>query len=82
MLPTLCQDTFSHASEDKTPSLESFVIVLVIALVKNTVFWNVMPCSVVDSVFEEPVAPIFSAEDEGVGFLQDVDTCVAKFMMS
>ena len=42
-----------------------------------------MLCSVVDStsVFEESVAPIFSAEDEGIGFLQDVDTCVPKFMM-
>jgi len=52
--------------------------------VKNTVFWNVMVCSVVNStsVFEEPVAPIFSAEDEGSGFLQDVDTCARKFMMS
>jgi hypothetical protein len=32
------------------------------------------------SVFEEPVAPIFSAEDEGTGFLQDVDTRVPKFI--
>jgi hypothetical protein len=51
--------------------------------VKNTVFWNVIICSVVDStsVFEEPVAPIFSEEDEGIGFLQDVDICVPEFMM-
>jgi len=43
-----------------------------------------MLCNVVDStsVFEEPVASMFSAEDEGVSFLQDVDTCVPKFMMS
>jgi hypothetical protein len=45
-------------------------------MVKNTVFWNVILCSVVDStrVFEEPVATIFSAEDEVIGFLQYVDT--------
>jgi hypothetical protein len=74
----------SDASAEKVPSLESFVIDLVIALVKNTVFWNVMLFSVIDStsVFEEPVAPIFNAEDEGTGFLQDVDTCIPKFMMS
>jgi len=43
-----------------------------------------MLCSVVDStsVFEEPVAAIFSAEDEGIGFLQGVDTCVPEFMVS
>jgi hypothetical protein len=53
-------------------------------MVKNTKFWVVMPCSVVNStsVFEKPVAPVFSAEDEGIRFLQDVDTCLPKFMMS
>jgi len=34
------------------------------------------------NVFEEPVASMFSTEDEGVRFLQDVDTCVPQFMMS
>lgn len=43
-----------------------------------------MLCNVVNStsVFEEPFASIFSAEDEGVRFLQDVDTCVPKLVMS
>lgn len=43
-----------------------------------------MPCSVVDStcVFEKPVVPVFSAEDEGIRFMQDVDTCLPKFIMS